>query len=300
MGRVKVALEGVSPRGLSAEAVVNLFHVACVADATQDLGSEHLTAQQVRLALADAEQLEKAIGMVPSRTPSEDDVELSRYLSDRIVATLGQIVLSRGKSRDRAAKSGSSLEKTADAMPRDESAQKMLWQLAAGYERDARRNQMVAYFLNGIALLLLIAAVVIALLGIHAASDKSRFSFTEFGAYGLVSLAILVGAAFVARSASRSATAAQEAVRLQRQFEGLDGYLLPMSGALRELIRGSLVQRLFPGNIDNDEPWREPRWPDSESLLDAISADRRVSPKGSSRSRAEPTPKAADSGEQLR
>lgn len=135
--------------------------------------------------------------------------------------------------------------------------------LATLYGQDASSERRSTYVLYAVAVALALAGGALAVRGIAVAHTDTTLRFSIFAAYASVGLASFTAAGVSLRQARRHLMAAHEATRLQRQLVALDAYLLPMPPAMRDLVRGALVQRVFPGLVDDDEPWRAPVWPDS-------------------------------------
>jgi len=142
-----------------------------------------------------------------------------------------------------------------------------LLRLADAYRGDAQRELRIMLALYAAAAILLLGALAVALVGLRDAQHDDGFRFDEFGAFALVALVPLLGAALAARRAMRHGVAAQESTRLRRQFSGLAPYLDPMPPVMRDLMRGTLAQQLFPRLLDDSEPWRETKWPAADELL---------------------------------
>jgi hypothetical protein len=96
----------------------------------------------------------------------------------------------------------------------------------------------------------------------------------------LTSIAIIgAGAVLVAVSAI-VATAIRRTVRRGRELDRLigqigyfDAYVSPLSPAVASLVRATMAQRLFPRLLEDDDPIREPRWPDPATILNAYATD---------------------------
>lgn len=112
----------------------------------------------------------------------------------------------------------------------------------------------------------------------RARGTHHSFDMAEFAGYLVVGLVLLAASAVAARAASRHTAASREDWLIHCELEGVDVYLAPMPPSARALMRGTLVPRIFPSPRESDEPWREPRWPDAETLMTAIGADDTTDP----------------------
>lgn len=254
IGRLADAANRHDAAGADAETLVRLHRLRSDAAVLRRLELVHLDplpAHELARAMSDAER-------VLATLAGSADLELAAVLSDRLMRSVGYVALAGADRPDGAP----------PHHPRPNETD--LGGLAGEYRGDARRELRIMVVLYAAALVLLVATLAIALAGIRAAQGGDDFRFTEFAAFGLVALVSLSGAALAARRAMRHGVVAQESTRLQRQFAGLDAYLSPMPPILRDLMRGTLAQQLFPRLLDDSEPWRETRWPDANALLAAI------------------------------
>jgi hypothetical protein len=270
MHRVSAAAELARGSAMSRDAVVQLHRLSADASVVQrlrDAEVSRLPEQELTLTVNDAERVAQIVERLPKSDSRDNDLELAALLSDRIMHSVGHLAIAPDNFP--AQREDRSTEASASRIAEHDSS-RVLKELACEYGRDARRERALMKWLYGVSVVLLLAGVAIALGGIDAAQNGEKFRFPEFAAYGLVALVLLTFAALGVRHATRHSLAAQEAARLQRQFDGLDAYLSPMPPALRELVRATMVQRLFPRLLDDDEPWREPKWPDTDSLIEAI------------------------------
>jgi hypothetical protein len=267
--RISAAADEIQPVVQSPFDVAGLWRIALVADAVgrlQAVDVRMLPEEGVAMAAHDSETILRALQQAV-RTRSVDDVDigLAARLSDRIMQSVGYMaVLSPGDGPIGAVSNPSTAV--------DVAGDKVLWQLAESYESDANRERTTMRRLYGSSLALLAASAALAVLGIEVARDGGSLRLDVFGAYGIVSVWLVASAAVAMRAAARHRAAATEAGRLHRQLQGLDAYLAPMPRMLRNLLRGTIFQRLFPPVLESDEPWREPKWPDTASLLEAIQA----------------------------
>ena len=160
--------------------------------------------------------------------------------------------------------------------------------LAHHYGEDAIAEEAGARRLSHVASLLLAVAVALAVVGIVDARAARELHYDRFGAYGLVSVVVMLAAAVVFHQAVGHRRSKLEARRMQRQLQALVPYLAELPQPLRELLYGALAASLFPP-LASDEPWRQPRWPEPSAMLDALrtpasldaaAGDTRTSPGG--------------------
>jgi len=237
-------------------------------DALRDRDLRELPWDQLELACIDADRLAAALDVSTQNPASDRELELAARLSDRILAGIGYLALLSPTSE----RGAPSSEAVAPDHPD-------LGRLARDYGADAEReNRLVGRFYAA-SLLVGTVSVALAVAGLVTAADSKTFQFGEFGAFALVALAILAYACALLLQAGRHRMAALEARRLQRQLDGLDPYLSPLPKALRDLLRSTLVSSLF-SRLPSEEPWREPQWPETASLIEAIRSDERSAPPG--------------------
>lgn len=121
------------------------------------------------------------------------------------------------------------------------------------------------------ALRLAVAAAVIAASAVALAVVAVARAFDRLNYYFVISGALSLTAALLWWQSSRARTAGREWQRVATGIRGIDSYLAPMSWPMQDLMRGAMVQRLFPRLLEDDDPIREPRWPDPNAMLTAIS-----------------------------
>lgn len=250
---------------------VNLAKVSWTAEAVSrlpDVEPGLVTQANVVDALLYAQTLRRVLVLPDAERPRSGDLELAASLSDRIMEVVGY--LSAAKAVPAEPQQNATAADTSDVSENGGA----LSTRAEVYEEDAKRERRIVLALYSLALVLLVAAVVASFDGIDAASGRTAFAFDEFTAYGLVAFVLVCASGLAVRNAERHNRAAQEALRLQRQLSGLDDYLSPMTAGASALVRGALVQRLFPSVPGEDEPWREPNWPSTSDLIEMINADR--------------------------
>jgi hypothetical protein len=264
--RVTNAVRHAPISDVTPDALVQLSRVSTDANTMERLRQEDLARvapRDVLLAAMDAEQLAQLLEGAKLDPLTNEDLERTTLLSDRLMRTIGYLALPRPSSSEKSLLPG-------DVAARHDDSKDALDDLVHQYRADASRERGIMRWLYAAAMVSLAIGVVIALRGVSAAESQSAFRFSEFVAYGLIALVAVAFSAASFHRAAKHGVAAQEATRLERQFHGLDAYLSPMPPALRDLVRGTLVQRLFPGVLEGEEPWREPSWPDTDALLEAI------------------------------
>ena len=137
-----------------------------------------------------------------------------------------------------------------------------------GYVRDARTQSalMCAY---GLAAAAIVVVLVVRVLQVTTPASAARAD-TPQAVGGLVTLALVALAA--GHQARECRRAVFETRRVHRQLLTLDRYLSPLPEFGQDLLRGVMVQRLFPRLLDDDNPMREDdEFPDIESLMVALS-----------------------------
>jgi hypothetical protein len=142
--------------------------------------------------------------------------------------------------------------------------------VSGAYGDDAENAASSARLRYLIAGLVFGAAFALAVLGVVRVDDGSTVDTARFLPYAIVAAAGFVLGGAVFRQASASATASREARRLERQLSGFGAFIEPLSPAVRDLVRVAMIQRFFPRLLEDDEPWKDPVWPDSDALLRAL------------------------------
>jgi hypothetical protein len=138
------------------------------------------------------------------------------------------------------------------------------------YQQDAKAQSVLmwAYSLVAVVLVGVLVAQVLQLAGSKSAGGEgSSESLVGMTILGVLALA----AGHQARECRR---AAFETRRVHRQLLSLDRYLSPLPAFGQDLLRGVLVQRLFPRMLDDDNPMREDdAFPPMDSLMQALSPE---------------------------
>jgi hypothetical protein len=80
---------------------------------------------------------------------------------------------------------------------------------------------------------------------------------------------LVIVAAIAALAVRRSMLRVRELDRLIAQIGYFDAYVSHMNPAVASLMRATMAQRLFPRLLEDDDPIREPRWPDPATILNA-------------------------------
>lgn len=210
--------------------------------------------RQLTVSLFDARHLSDILQSVSQPASRLAALDVAALLSDRIMEAVGYIT-----------------HVPAGTPTTDEPQVKQtLQQLAAAYGNDAERERKTARTLYLAALGLLLASVGLGVFAVRDSVRRDGLQFSRLGAYALVSVVMIAAAALALHQASsKRRRSEEEARRLQRQLQGLDPYLSSMPETLRDLCRGTLVPSLF-SRLPGEEPWREPRWPTPDSVLEAV------------------------------
>jgi hypothetical protein len=251
--------------GLGGLAMDEAIHAV---ERVRNLGLETVPPELVWPITHDAELLAQTFRV--ENEPADAHIRLARLLRDRIVQGCAHLALTMKP------------DVSDEALVNDDDralaeSRRILESLAGSYREDARVERRTMLALYAVVLILMVAAGAVALLGIPASRHRphanNTVDFSVFAMYAAVAVAAVGAAALLLRESRRHRLASQEANRLQRQLAALDAYVLPMGPAMRDLIRGALVQRIFPGLPTVEEPWQAPTWPDSEALLGATYAN---------------------------
>jgi hypothetical protein len=199
------------------------------------------------LATLDAEQLQQMLApLTTGGRLSDEDWTVAGFLADRLCESLIRL------------RSAPSFQQT-DTQPVRRN------QIVGldSYSADAVRDDRWIRFMYISSFALILGGITVALLAV------SR-SFRHLDDYLGIAVAMLIVAAALAFNAGRARMAAREARRVHRDLVRFDQYVASLSRPVQELLRGVMVQRLFPRLLEDDDPIREPRWPDANTLLTAI------------------------------
>src|SRR5207248_430344 len=139
---------------------------------------------------------------------------------------------------------------------RTPAAQGILKCVAAEYKSDARRGHLRMWILYGATIMLVGGSVSLALVEAGRASSRTKFAGAQFAAYGLISLVILLLAVYLGHQATRQRIWAAESSRVARQLLGFDAYVEPLPQIAQDLFRGTMIPRLFPRVLEDDDPLR--------------------------------------------
>jgi hypothetical protein len=255
------------------EEIAQLWRIASLAAAVgsaQSGEASRSTSDDLALATIDAAHL---LAMLDPPTDNYNsgqttNLALARQLADRILDTFAYALIDPPPApsdfRHTTANPGSGRPPTSECAD--------LNLLARRYEHDATEQQATMKRLYAAAIVFVVAAAALAVIGVERARGEGPFVLATMSGYGVVAVGLLGTAAAAWHAAARHRSLAAEAWRIHRQLEGLTPYLAPLPPALRNLLRGVLAQRLFPPLLEREEPWREPRWPDTDTLLEAIHA----------------------------
>lgn len=159
--------------------------------------------------------------------------------------------------------------------------------VARAYKDDSARERKsaAAFFVS--AAVLIILAISFSLWGLVRVGRVPPLTpgggWAGFSMYLAVSLVCLGAAAVVVSQGERHRRAAQEATRLERQFEIVESYLEPMAPPVRDLVRTSLTPRLFARTLWDDDPLREPLWPSAQDIVRAEAERRRMLSSGATK-----------------
>ncbi|HEY3544968.1 MAG TPA: hypothetical protein VGK17_02615 [Propionicimonas sp.] len=144
-----------------------------------------------------------------------------------------------------------------------------LEQVAAGYQSDARTATRRTDVLYAVMILLLAAGVGSAIAALLIADSVGTFDMSRVGVRLLVPAIALVSAIPLWVQAERHRRNAAEARRLELQFRAFEPYLDPFSEKTKTLMRAALAARLFSRVIEDQDPTREPLWPQDVTIAAA-------------------------------
>jgi|SRR5664280_32181 protein-S-isoprenylcysteine O-methyltransferase Ste14 len=222
-----------------------------------------------------AEVLESTATLLSSRRPGTD-YELALLDAAALASQLNgaeaespviQILLDRaGESAARlhaTAHTEATLERHGDA---DD-----LGVMVDAYGQDARQVRRVAALLVGFATACAVAAAVVVYVAAGASEKGGRLALGQFLARASVGMLVLLFGLALLAVGARQLRAAREVQRLQRQLAGLGPYLSPLPQAANHLMRMTMIQRLFPRLLEDNDPLREAKWPDAEVVIRVLS-----------------------------
>jgi hypothetical protein len=139
------------------------------------------------------------------------------------------------------------------------------------YLDDAKHQQRLLwmYGFTGIFLILVLAGL--SIWCVISAPQPEHLALPLIGMGILSVFAVLLGQQ--ARECRRTLA---ETLRIKRQLLSLDPYLSPLPELAQHLLRGVMVQRLFPRLLDDENPMREDEvFPQAQDLLLALSPELR-------------------------
>lgn len=142
-------------------------------------------------------------------------------------------------------------------------------ELARAYRDDAARERAGAGWCSAVAVLSFLSAVAAAIWAVAVADGPARAGRGLPGPL-LVCGGAVLAALLLLRTAAARQRAAREYTRLERGVQGLGPYLAPLPAPARHLLRATMAQTLFPRLLDDDDPLRQPVWPEANALLHTI------------------------------
>lgn len=214
----------------------------------------------VAVALFDARQLNALL----AAQPTEPDPVLAA-LVERVTEHAEHLVVVAV-----ALAAQSSAERSAEGSHAESLASGHLDELAQDYGADAARERKSASRTRALAALALLGAVAASYWAVRVAHGARREAWLEvLGPLFVCGAAAVAGLLLLHSAASRD-RAAREYTRLQRGLTGVDAYLSPLPAPVRHLLRATMTQTLFPRLLDDDDPLRQPGWPEADALLQSI------------------------------
>lgn len=148
--------------------------------------------------------------------------------------------------------------------------ERRLEQLASSYGVEAGVERLRERVAMVVAAASLTVGLVLAWRAVGWSSTNGKLVAGPYLGYMAVCSTLVVASAVAFFIARRHARARREALRLQRQISGLSAYLSPLPPEEQALLRGTMLQRLFPRLLDDTDPLREQELPGTDSLLAAI------------------------------
>ena len=143
--------------------------------------------------------------------------------------------------------------------------------LSDAYGQDARLERAAARVRRAMATAALLAAAIAAVWSVLVAdSERTGGPWARVAGPLLLCVAASAAGLLLLKAANGHDRGAREYVRLQRGLAGLGAYLAPLPAPARHLLRATMAQTLFPRLLDDDDPLRQPEWPDSRDLLYAV------------------------------
>jgi hypothetical protein len=269
MERTRPAIDVLQPTASTPDDIIFLERIRDAVNTMARLRTHDerlLPSAQVALALVDAEELARLVQGIRKDRFQRGDLEVAAAHSDRIMRAIGYLALAPS---DQPRISHTQPSATATSLTTGDDVNHGLGTLAVDYGADARREQLVVQVIYFTTLMVVVGATAVSIAGIRDGRQGAAFDFHRYVPFGLTSVMLLLLAAVAVRQAGKHRQAEQEARRLQRQLQGLHPYLSLMPEALRSLFLATLVPSLF-SRLPDEEPWREPRWPEPEALLAAL------------------------------
>jgi hypothetical protein len=156
------------------------------------------------------------------------------------------------------------------AVPSDSPAQ-ILKDIADEYGQDARRQSRTVTIMFGLAFAMLAGAAALVLYQFSEIKESEDFSAGRYLAQSWLPITLVAFASYLIYQTGLHRRSADEARRLQRQLRSFDAYISPLPKRAQDLMRGTMVQRLFPRLIEDNDPLREvEQFPQSVELLATI------------------------------
>lgn len=215
-------------------------------------------ADAIPVPLYDARQLD-AMLMAQASEPGP----VLAALVERVTGHVERLVVEAASRQDRG---NEEIERPVEESPSGDGSLK---ELAEAYGGDAKRERQAAMLTRVFALLALVSAAAAAYWAVRVANG-ARHVWSEALGPLLVCGAAGVAGLFLLRSAGSRDRSAREYIRLQRGLTGVDAYLSPLPEPARHLLRATMTQTLFPRLLDDDDPLRQPVWPEADTLLQSL------------------------------
>lgn len=205
----------------------------------------------LEVALHDAQQLSALSAQPPGAAP-----QVLAALVDRVCGDLMRLEMAAAEQLPTPSSSGPSGHS--------------LDILAKQYGKDADKESGAAGRVRALALFCLLGSAAAAYWAVQVATQAEDAVWPTTIGPLLVCAAAGATALLCVRQAAARDRAGREYRRLERGLSGVDAYLAPLPSPARHLLRATMTQSLFPRLLDDDDPLKQPAWPDADVLLQSV------------------------------
>lgn len=215
-------------------------------------GFDHIPSDALALVSKPAKHLRNILALEPTSVSQE---QLIAPLIDETAAIFLEAV-------------DSVLGRSLGAISEDLGEQRRALQEVAGaYGTEADHSGRTMAICYSLALLV---ALAVFLGAITWAMSAAGMAGTHLTAFTIIAIGALIVSVYLIHEAGQHRKAAHESRRLQIQFQAFEAYVAPLPTYARSLLRGVMLPRLFPRLLEDDDPLREPVWPDPKDFLRAV------------------------------